>query len=385
MPRVLSHLQTTWADSAGEFYSPALHVRNGGDEADLKTFAKILVGLVLSALTLYLFVRNLDLVKVRDGLAAANVPLLVTSILVGYFGHLSLRARRWATMLHPIKSHISFYNLFSTTAIGYALSGLTPGRLGEVARPVLLARREGMSVAGVLGTTAIERVLDAATIAVLAAGAAVSAPLWWRGEGAPMTVVVPFLGEAGMVRVLAWLGVLGLAGSIAGLLVLRSLVLEDSSFLRLVDRRRAVPGRMGRVWAAVRHLAEGAAFLRDGRRTLRVGVESVAIWLTISVSSWIGLLAAGVRIPIPGTALLVALSALGIAVPTPGGAGTVHIAFQRGLIDLFGVEPNLASAATVLYHPVSVYIPPVVFGLLFAWRDGLSPAKLRAVVGRDAG
>ncbi len=349
----------------------------------LKTLAKILAGFAISALTLYLFLRNLDLVKVREGLAGASVPLLVTSILVGYFGHLSLRARRWATMLQPMKSQISFYNLFSTTAIGYALSGLTPGRIGEVVRPVLLARREEMPVAGVLGTTAIERVLDVATIAVLAAGAALSAPLWWQGEAAPMTVTVPFVGQAGIVPILAWFGALSLAGCAAGFLVLRSLVLKDSRFLRQVDRRRLAPGRMARVWAAVRHLAEGAAFLREGRRTLQVGVESVLIWVTIGVSSWIGLLAAGVRIPLPGTALLVALSALGIAVPTPGGAGTVHIAFQRGLIDLFGVEPNLASAATVLYHPITIYIPPVVFGLIFAWRDGLSPSKLRAAA-RDA-
>jgi len=92
-----------------------------------------------------------------------------------------------------------------------------------------------------------------------------------------------------------------------------------------------------------------------------------------------------VRIPIPGTLLLVALSVIGISVPTPGGAGTVHFAFQRGLIDLFGVEPNLASAATVLYHPVIIYIPPVVFGLVFAWRDGLSPRTLRRLAAGSTG
>lgn len=348
----------------------------------MKTLVKVLVGLALSALTLYLFVRNLDFGKVRDGISSASVPLLVTAILVGYFGHLSLRSLRWATMLHPMKRRISFYNLFSTTAIGYAVSWLTPGRLGEVVRPVLLGRREEIPVAGVLGTAAIERVLDAATIAVLAAAAAVSAPLWWSASGAPMTVSVPFVGQQGIVRVLTWLGVIGLVGSAAGLLILRSLVLQDSWFIRFVDKRRSGPGRMAKFWSVVRHLAEGAAFLREGWRALRVGVESLLIWCTIGVGTWIGLLAAGVRIPIPGTLFLVALSALGIAVPTPGGAGTVHYAFQLGLIDLFGVEPNLAAAATVLYHPVIIYIPPVVFGLIFAWRDGLGLARLRALASK---
>jgi len=47
--------------------------------------------------------------------------------------------------------------LFSTTAIGYVLSWILPMRLGEFARPVLLARREGMPAAGVLATCGIER------------------------------------------------------------------------------------------------------------------------------------------------------------------------------------------------------------------------------------
>ena len=102
-------------------------------------------------------------------LADASLPLLSASIVIGYFGHLSFRARRWKTMLDPLKEHVSFYNLFSTTAIGYAISWLTPGRIGEVARPVLLARREGIPVAGVLATAAIERVLDVVTIVGLAA------------------------------------------------------------------------------------------------------------------------------------------------------------------------------------------------------------------------
>src|SRR5436309_11388042 len=130
----------------------------------MKTLLKVLVGLALSALTLYLFVRNLDFVKVGATLAGASVPLLVLAILVGYFGHLATRSWRWATMLRPLKARVSFYNLFSTTAIGYAISWLVPLRIGEVARPVLLARRERIPVAGALAIAGIERILDAAAV-----------------------------------------------------------------------------------------------------------------------------------------------------------------------------------------------------------------------------
>ena len=287
-------------------------------------------------------------------------------------------------MLAPLKERLSFYNLFSTTAIGYAISWLTPGRLGEVARPVLLARRESIPVAGVLATAAIERLLDVAAIVALAAGAALTAPLWWEPSDRSLSVSIPFFGGADLLRAAPWMGAAGLAAAIAGLVLVRALVQADSRFLRFVDRRAAGAGRVARFWDVLRHVAEGASFLRSPGRAARVGAESLLLWIVVACGSWVGLLAARVRIPFPGTFLLVALSAVGISVPTPGGAGTVHVAFQRGLIDLFGVEPNLASAATVLYHPISIYIPPIVFGVVFAWRDGLSLAKARGLASAGA-
>src|SRR6476620_4329012 len=149
----------------------------------MKTLLKVVVGLSLSVLTFYLFVRNLDFEKVRAGLAAANLPLLGVAILVGYFGHLALRSRRWATMLAPLKTRISFYNLFSTTAIGYAVSWLTPGRMGEIVRPLLLGRREAIPGVSAIATVGLERIIDAATVLALAAPAALTAPLWSVGEG----------------------------------------------------------------------------------------------------------------------------------------------------------------------------------------------------------
>lgn len=334
----------------------------------MKSLLKVLAGLALSALTFWLFLRNLDLVKVREGLEGANLPLLVLAIVVGYFGHLGLRARRWATMLRPLKRDVAFYNLFSTTAIGYAVSWLAPGRIGEVVRPVLLARREGIPPASCIATVGVERVIDAATVLVLAAIAGVLAPVWAPGSREPVLRAAPMFGLAALVA------------CAVGYLIARSLVREGSPLMRALDRRAAESrGTRGRIWSFARNLAAGAAFLRDARRSLRVGVESVGVWLVIAISIWLGLAAAGVWIPFVGVFLLMALAVIGIAVPTPGGAGPVHFAFQQGLIGLFGIEANRASVATVLYHPVLTYVPPVVFGLAFAWRDGLTLGRLRAL------
>jgi uncharacterized membrane protein YbhN (UPF0104 family) len=93
----------------------------------VRNAARLLAGLGLSALAFALFFRHLDVGRVAASLEGASVPLLLVTIVFGYVAHLSLRALRWRTMLDPLKPRIAFYHLFSTTAIGYAVSCLTPG------------------------------------------------------------------------------------------------------------------------------------------------------------------------------------------------------------------------------------------------------------------
>jgi hypothetical protein len=335
---------------------------------------RILVGAALSALTLYFFFRNLDVAKVAEGISAANPALLALAVAIGYFGHLAVRARRWATMLAPLKEKVSFYNLYSTTAIGYAVSWLMPGRLGEVVRPVLLARREAIPVGATLATVAVERMLDAATVLVLASLAALAAPIWAEApdESVLRGAIAFGLGALVLTAAAGWTA--------------RTLVREGGWFETKLEAAEArASGTRKRLVRLLRTLASGAHFLRDPRRAARVAAESALLWIVLALATWVGLLAAGVRVPFVGVFPLMALAVLGIAVPTPGGAGPVHFAFQQGLIRLFAIDENRASVATIIYHPVLVYIPPVLFGLAFAWRDGLTPSQVRVLAGKRGG
>jgi uncharacterized membrane protein YbhN (UPF0104 family) len=51
----------------------------------------------------------------------------------------------------------------------FMVNFLAPGRLGEVARPYLLARREGFSASGAFATILLERVLDLVTVVLFVA------------------------------------------------------------------------------------------------------------------------------------------------------------------------------------------------------------------------
>ncbi len=53
--------------------------------------------------------------------------------------------------------------------IGFAASAVLPARAGEVIRPYLLARREGLSATATFATIIVERILDLVAVLMLLA------------------------------------------------------------------------------------------------------------------------------------------------------------------------------------------------------------------------
>src|SRR5688500_14189317 len=110
------------------------------------------------------FLRNADLQVVWEHVRNANLALLLLAlafVAVTYW----VRAMRWQCLLAPI-GHTRFRTTFRTTVIGFAALSLLPARAGDVLRPYLLARQEGLTTSATFATVVMERVLD--LLAVLA-------------------------------------------------------------------------------------------------------------------------------------------------------------------------------------------------------------------------
>jgi len=79
-----------------------------------------------------------------------------------------VRVVRWRHLLAPI-GPTTFRNAFRTTVIGFAALSLLPARAGDVLRPYLLAKREGLSPPATFATVVLERVLDLVTVVMMLA------------------------------------------------------------------------------------------------------------------------------------------------------------------------------------------------------------------------
>lgn len=121
---------------------------------------------VVLAVLVYLQVqhwRSFDWAKFR---AASHVHLLQIAIAIAliYLTYL-LRAWRWKVFLRPI-SHTKTSRMIAPTFIGFTGLALL-GRPGELIRPYLISRKEGVSFSSQIGVWTVERIFDIGAFTVL--------------------------------------------------------------------------------------------------------------------------------------------------------------------------------------------------------------------------
>ena len=136
----------------------------------LKLALRTVVSLAMSAVFVWLSLRHTDLRAVGASIAAADPSRIALYVCLMLLVHL-IRTVRWGILLEPL-GHVGFKRLNSASAVGFMLLMLLPLRLGEFARPLLIARPpEGSGVSlrrsGAMASIVVERIVDGIFIGVL--------------------------------------------------------------------------------------------------------------------------------------------------------------------------------------------------------------------------
>jgi uncharacterized protein (TIRG00374 family) len=325
---------------------------------------------IVSVLALALFawfLSHADLGSVWRHLRSARVELLLVGFVFVWVTYWA-RAIRWQYLLAPV-GPTRFRTAFRTTVIGFAALGLLPARAGDLLRPYLLAKREGLDPTATFATVVMERALDLIAVLVLLA-----TYVWvFADERAlPAHLLRPVEVSAAIAAVVA-------AGLLALIWVLAShperigaLVLAAG---RVLSHRLAE--RLARMATA---FSSGCAAARDVRTIVWSVVWSFPVWLAIALEAWAVTAAFGIDMPVSGAFLLQALLVIGVAVPTPGAVGSYHEAYRFGVTTFFGAANDRAVAAAIVVHALT-FIPVVLVGILFMAQDGLSVGGLQRMAG----
>ena len=328
---------------------------------------RLLAGIAISAVCVWISMRDVRLAEVWDALRRAN-----------YFGFLALmgltvlgfwiRALRWRHLIAS-PQRIGSNSLFGATMIGFMTNNVLPFRLGEFVRPWALARREQLSKTTLLATIVVERAVDMLTLLAILGIALLVHPLSESTAAGRMT-------RAGAgVLVVACVGLTAFV-----------VALERSPGLahRVTALATAPlpPRARTRVRDMLAHFLEGLGLFRDLPRLLLVLVMSFLMFGCFALGLQVSVMSFGLGLPWFAGLVLLVLTAVGIMVPAaPGYIGTMHLACIAGMA-LFDVGKDLAVPFAWFYW-AGQWLPVTVLGLWYLQREGLSLGTLgRAGEGR---
>jgi uncharacterized protein (TIRG00374 family) len=331
---------------------------------------RVIFVVALTVALVALFLRQADLARVWREIRAAAPAGLVWSLAVTLLTYV-LRALRWQYLLLPI-GRTRFGPAFRATVIGFAVSAVIPARPGEVLRPFLLARWEGLSATATFATIILERLLDLVAVLLLFA--------------AFLLVFDPGVGQLDPVvfRTLRTGGVAAAAAAVAALgAVYLAARRPDALGRAMLYTGRVLPVRIAeRLASGVQRFAEGLAIMRQPRRLILATALSIPLWLSIALGIWLVSTAFHITMPFTGSFLVVAFLVVGVAAPTPGQVGGFHLAYKIAVVTFYGVSEERAVGAGLVLHAVS-FLPVTIVGFIFMLREGLNLGDVQRLSKRE--
>lgn len=328
----------------------------------MQSRARTALIILLTLGLLAVFLRSVDIAKVGTEIRRASLLPLVLSGSLTLLTY-AVRAFRWQYLLAAIgPTHFSV--AFKTTVIGFAATFLLPARAGEVLRPYLLARREGLNATAAFATIILERLLDLITVLGLFAFFVLTAAPDAVGGDPALFARVKFGGltAAGM--------------ALAGALLLFALAGHPERLGRIaLSVERVLPERLARIVATfVETFAQGLAVMRQPRQMAIAMALSVPLWICIAATIWLASQAFHITFPFTASFLVMTVLVVGVAVPTPGAVGGFHLAYQFAVGTFFGAPDERSVGAALVLHAIT-FIPVTLAGIAFMTSEGLTLSR----------
>lgn len=323
--------------------------------------------LLISVVFLYFFFRRVDWNEVLRHLVGVDLKFFILMILLVPV-HFFTRAIRWEVLLKHEKSHTSLYQRFAANAVGFTVTIIFPGRLGELIKPLYLAQKEDIRKGFAVGTIVIERIFDIFTMCFLLGLFLVAKPLY-----ASFFQV----DEVTYHRLFFW-GVAGF-GIAFGLLVisLGLYFLRDKAMALVSFLVRIFPQKLRKsIMSLVDEFIEGLKFFHSFKDLLQYLFLSFVVWMGIIFYYWICFFAYNLKLSYFLLCPHVFLILVGASIPTPGMVGGFDYFSKLGLTSLYHIDPSRAVGMTIVIHAVQVGVTCLI-GYAILWKEGLTLFQLK--------
>lgn len=272
--------------------------------------AWIVVGALFSACIWYM-ARSFQWAAIGAILKQTDLWLLIGGCGISILVYWALRALRWYVLLRKMGVKISLVSLYMCTAITVGLATLTPLRSGEILRTEFLKRYGLLERAPGYGSFIIERIIDMAIVACLAAFSVM------RGLSITMNSTAIYAAAGGIA-----------AAAFFGLYLFAKV---------------GVRGKIGECVAAMKSCASDAATI------MTVTLISMASWTVIILGWQLALCSLSLN---PGfgsvAAIMSIITIIGLLSCIPGGLGVSEVGVTEFMMHYGYAAPQAQAGALVL-------------------------------------
>jgi len=344
-----------------------------------KLTLSLLLGASISAAALYFAFKNVPFNELIGYLAAIDYIWVVPTVAVALFTFV-LRAIRWRIILGGSAAGIGFWQAFHPMMIGFMINCVLPGRAGEVARPIILSKKDKIPFSTGLATVAAERVFDIglliAFFAVVLANVRMDSDLMISyGEYRLNRDVLEMI-AGGMLK----LSLLLVAGIVllsiekvrqwirTAILKIPSLLVgAEPVFQTRVRERVCFP-----LIRALENFAAGFRLIKHPLKIVMCLMLSFLVWYLTALSYY--LLAKGcpgIHLTFLELSAVMIIVCFFIALPSVPGFWGLWEAGGVFALSIFGVPAKEAAGMTLVMHAVSVF-PVIIVGLISAVITGIN-------------
>ncbi len=333
-----------------------------------KTIIRFAVILVVTLVFVYFFLRKIEWNNFFSNLTDVNPWLFALVVLLAPL-HLFTRAFRWRYLIKPEKADPRYYNLLAGNAIGFTVTLILPGRLGEIIKPLYLAKKENIRKGFALGTVVVERIFDMLTMCFLL--------------GVFILLLRPLSSSASRVTetTMKWLrlwGIIGVAFALTLLAIVLCLHFFKDRTLKVINFfLKPLPLKWrNKIDEFMEEFIQGLKFFHSfGNLLIFLGLSFV-VWLGMIFYYWIFVLAYKEAAPFSLVIPYVFLTMVGASIPTPGMVGGFDYFSKLGIVSLFGVAATKAAGMTLVVHTLQVLMTCLI-GYAILVRERLSIFQLR--------
>ncbi len=301
------------------------------------SLVRLIAGLAAGTILACLAIANVDWDVAIGGIAHSSAPLLVLALAVESL-HYPLKTLRWWLLLRT-RSDVPFRTVLRAHAAGGVLGDLSPARIGELARPLVVSAGDGpIDFPFAFGTAVAAKTTDLFLLGCLA------------------------LASQALFDLPAWIDLALLAGGGAIVLVIgvvaaggRRLADRLAPLLRRAHRRALGP--LGRPVVPDSLLA-WAGCIADAARPPVLGRHlalSLAILAMNLASGWLVLSSAGLDVGLREVVLVQTLMSLAFILPSPPTyAGSVHFFVIEAVVLAGAGDASRGMTVGILAHLVEV-------------------------------